>query len=68
MQSLADMLAGGHLLRILNVASNLFDPLLHFDYAIIAFPGFICLRQIRILNVFKASRVNTITHVRVNFR
>ena len=42
MQSLTDMLAEGHLVRILNVASNLFDSLVHFDCAIIAFPGFIC--------------------------
>ena len=42
MQSVTDMLSEGHLVRILNVDSNLFDPLLHFDYAIIAFPSFLC--------------------------
>lgn len=62
-------------MRILSFASNLFDALVQFDYAIIAFPSFlnyvhlpICLRQIRVLNVFKASRVNMATHLRVNFR
>ena len=68
MQSLTVVLAESHLVRILNVASKLFDALLHFDYAIIAFPSYICLRQILVLNVFKASRVNMATHVRVNFR
>lgn len=67
MPSLTVMLPQGHLVRILNVANN-FVALLHFVYAIIAFPSFICLRQILVLNVFKASRVYMATHVRVKFR